>query len=246
MKALKILVLACLMASALSAATFADGPNLLPNPGFENTSNYGTYWERYDYSLPGYAGLDTRGVASAGHYPTLSGVNALVVFQKNPTDTVKAGGSCYYDTNSAWLVELAPNTTYRIGGNVWTYGSNFDGPGGRDQWATFAYVKGTDWSWVRNSGRTNLTLMDKIESPNEWYQLFTTTVTTGSATEWLRVGLRINMDGDYLADPIDHTHPFQRVVADDFFVCAIPEPGSLLALGTGLFGLIGIAVRKRS
>ena len=33
---------------------------------------------------------------------------------------------------------------------------------------------------------------------------------------------------------------------DNWTMTAVPEPGSLLALGTGLIGLLGAALRKRA
>ncbi len=87
---------------------YIEGPNILPNPGFETTGASGLPegWKRRDYAgLPGNAGAEWASVNGAGNVH--GGERALRCITRDNADT-----SFYAD------VELKPNTTYRLSGWV--------------------------------------------------------------------------------------------------------------------------------
>ena len=132
---------------------YKEGPNLLPNPGFEIVGANGLPegWKRRDYAgLPGNAGAEWTLVTGTGNQH--GGERAVRCITRDNADT-----SLYAD------VELKPNTTYRLSG--WVKGHalrgkiSFNDHVGRAE--TERAPRGdTDWTLVEvdyNSGNVTRT-----------------------------------------------------------------------------------------
>jgi putative membrane-bound dehydrogenase-like protein len=97
-----------LLAKKHRVEVYQEGPNLLPNPGFEELAADGTPvgWTRRDYGTkPGNAGAEWKIVTAEGQ--THSGRNAFRVITRDDADT-----SFHAD------VAVQPNTPYRLSGWV--------------------------------------------------------------------------------------------------------------------------------
>ncbi|MGV3530872.1 MAG: PVC-type heme-binding CxxCH protein, partial [Chthoniobacteraceae bacterium] len=138
------------------AEAFKEGPNLLPNPGFETTGTDGLPegWKRNDRSRPGRPGGGNDRPSSAQWLVTEAPATVRSGARAVNCNVEEFGGSSLYAE-----VELKPNTEYRL--SAWVKVANFRGGGGvtvsdrLNRAETERLTRNGDWLFVEttyNSG----------------------------------------------------------------------------------------------
>jgi len=182
--------------------------------------------------------------------------------------TVQNGWNNGSGHNPAGDILMAANTTYTFTCDVQTYGALFDGGGtNSDNWLGIGYAveTGDTFYWLGNPGSGGYDpskglnfakVVDYATGNGNWQTVsFTVSNTSGSAQS-IVIGdecyfgdgnTASTYNGAYWAyKGFQQTGNYAYAAIDNWTMTAVPEPGNLLALSTGLIGLLGAALRKRA
>jgi hypothetical protein len=165
---------------------------------------------------------------------------------------------------------MAANTTYKFTVQYETYGNLFNGgglnstnylqigynvePGNTFYWSNGSIDKGS--SYNPTYGINAAVVVDYATGANNWQTASFTVSNTTGANEAIVLGaiaeFGVGNGTGFTNSEFWDTNGYTKVpnmafsAIGDWTMTPVPEPGSLLALSTGLIGLLGAALRKRA
>jgi len=212
---------------------------LLLNPDMESWTGTATA-DNWTFYVAGTPSNDAKSKAFAGSTSTLSVPSPTYVstVESQAVDVIYHG-KIWSHAGVGQVVATTPGQKYLV--STWIAATNYG-------WVPVVTNLKEGWLGVENgalarptfslfTGAANANWASWVMSEGTWQQRSLEFTATGSA-------ITVFLDG-YHATSVGNSTKNIRVFFDDASVTAIPEPGSVIAILSGLVGLVGYGVRRR-